>query len=131
MSIVSLGNRKAEDITRSFFPLVQETGEKARIPSQLSEAVMMATMLLPGTVILYYGDEIGMSDPAQPISCLETEDPYALPPYSGEVVCLGSPPRSRDPARTPMQVGDTMSWNVVVVVAVVVVAAAAAARSSS
>ncbi len=82
---------------------------------------MMATMLLPGTVILYYGDEIGMSDPAQPISCLETEDPYALPPYSGEVVCLGSPPRSRDPARTPMQVGGTMSWNVVVVVAVVAV----------
>ncbi len=83
---------------------------------------MMATMLLPGTVILYYGDEIGMSDPAQPISCLETEDPYALPPYSGEVVCLGSPPRSRDPARTPMQVGDTMSWNVVVVVAAAVAA---------
>ncbi len=64
---------------------------------------MMVTLLLPGTVIVYYGSEIGMSDPKLPFTCEETQDPYALPPYAE---CDGDDDlawRSRDPGRTPMQ----------------------------
>ena len=34
-------------------------GATARIQPALNEAVRMVTMLLPGTVIVYYGSEIG------------------------------------------------------------------------
>ncbi len=61
---------------------------------------MMMTLLLPGTVIIYYGDEIGMSGEDK-ITCELTQDPYALPPYADE--CVGYPENSRDPARRPMQ----------------------------
>ena len=57
-------------------------------------------MLLPGTAIVYYGDEIGMTDYSE-ITCEQTRDRYALPPYADE--CVGFPDETRDAARTPMQ----------------------------
>ena len=63
---------------------------------------MMTTLLLPGTVIIYYGDEVGMSDNGS-VDCDHTEDPYAKPPYA-ECPPTEDPQSSRDPARTPMQV---------------------------
>ena len=75
--------------------------EFARIPPAQSEVVMLTTLLLPGTAIVYYGDELGMSDSASAISCEDTMDPYAKEPYAE---CDGYPEQSRDPARTPMQV---------------------------
>ncbi|TRY77409.1 hypothetical protein TCAL_08777 [Tigriopus californicus] len=64
------------------------------------EVGMMITMLLPGTMMIYYGDEIGMSD-SDAITCEQTQDPYAIPPYGSE--CIDFPQRSRDPGRAPMQ----------------------------
>lgn len=71
------------------------------MPYNLNEVGMMITMLLPGTMMIYYGDEIGMSD-SDMIKCADTVDPYALPPYASE--CKDFPSRSRDPGRAPMQV---------------------------
>ena len=74
----------------------------ARVPSELNEVVMMMTLLLPGTVIIYYGDEIGMQAEGA-LLCEDTLDPYVKPPY---MTCNDgdTPEVSRDPARTPMQV---------------------------
>ncbi len=49
----------SHDAFTSVTPGDREDADQARIPKELNEAVMMATMLLPGTVIIYYGDEIG------------------------------------------------------------------------
>ena len=74
----------------------------ARVPLLQNELVMMTSLLLPGTVIIYYGDELGMSDNGN-IDCEDTRDPYALPPYA-ECPDGQAPESSRDTARTPMQV---------------------------
>lgn len=61
------------------------------------------SLLLPGTAIVYYGDEIGMTSgpPEEEISFEDTRDPYALPPYANQ---SNYHLYSRDPNRTPMQV---------------------------
>ncbi|XP_059084164.1 maltase 2-like [Tigriopus californicus] len=74
--------------------------DSSRMPDYLNEVGMMITMLLPGTMMIYYGDEIGMSD-SDAITCEQTQDPYAIPPYGSE--CIDFPQRSRDPGRAPMQ----------------------------
>lgn len=61
--------------------------------------VLLISLLLPGTLIVYYGDEISMCS-QEPIPCDLTMDPYALWPYAE---CDDFPEASRDPARTPMQ----------------------------
>ena len=52
----------------------------SRLGPELVDAMNMIYMLLPGTPITYYGEEIGMVD-----------------------AVLASPTDKRDPARTPMQ----------------------------
>jgi len=52
----------------------------SRLGSDLVDAMNMIYMLLPGTPITYYGEELGMVDAK-----------------------LASPTDKRDPARTPMQ----------------------------
>ncbi len=61
---------------------------------------MIVSQMLPGTLVVYYGDEIGFD--SERITCEETVDPWALPPYAEE--CDTYPRTSRDPGRTPMQV---------------------------
>ena len=61
----------------------------------------MLTMLLPGTNVVYYGNEIGLD--SVNIKCADSQDPYALAEcenLNGE----DFPKVSRDPGRTPMQV---------------------------
>lgn len=74
----------------------------SRFGSDLVDGMIMVQMLLPGTPVTYYGEEIGMKD--QFISYEDTLDP------SG---CQMGPDRydqfSRDPARTPMQWDDTFN----------------------
>eukprot|EP00095_Tigriopus_kingsejongensis_P010326 maker-scaffold187_size272365-snap-gene-1.32 protein:Tk10326 transcript:maker-scaffold187_size272365-snap-gene-1.32-mRNA-1 annotation:"neutral and basic amino acid transport protein rbat" len=82
--------------------VVERGKETSRIPFYQNELVMMTTLLLPGTVIMYYGDEIGMSDSTE-IKCQQSQDPFATPPYGVE--CKDYPEFSRDPGRAPMQ------WN--------------------
>ena len=66
---------------------------------EYSQLVIMLSMLLPGTNVVYYGNEIGLD--SVNISCSDSQDPYALPPYAE---CEDYPKVSRDPGRTPMQV---------------------------
>ena len=61
---------------------------------------MIMSLMLPGTTIIYYGDEIGMANTTN-ISFADTVDPYARPPYADE---SNYKSKSRDPFRTPMQV---------------------------
>ncbi|CAM6053455.1 unnamed protein product [Sphagnum tenellum] len=70
----------------------------SRIPPNLTQTVMMMSLMLPGSAIVYYGDEIGMFN-EDPISCEQTQDPYA------KINCTDFAVGSRDQARTPMQ------WN--------------------
>ena len=72
-----------------------------RIYESLHEMVLVISLLLPGTAIVYYGDEIGMNGAANEIAFEHTRDPYALPPYANETDYYL---KSRDPNRTPMQV---------------------------
>lgn len=69
-----------------------------RFGTQLVDAFNMLLLLLPGNAVTYYGEEIGMEDAE--ISWEDTVDPPA---------CAAGPERyqqmSRDPERTPMQVG--------------------------
>ncbi|KAI9551753.1 hypothetical protein GHT06_022089 [Daphnia sinensis] len=68
----------------------------------LVDGMIMVQMLLPGTPVTYYGEEISMKD--QFISYEDTLDPQG---------CQMGPDRyekySRDPARTPMQWDDTFN----------------------
>ncbi|KAF2362999.1 Glycosyl hydrolase family 13 catalytic domain [Trinorchestia longiramus] len=68
----------------------------SRIGKDLAEALNMMTLLLPGTAVTYYGEEIGMENTF--VSYEDTQDTAA---------CIWGPERytefSRDPERTPMQ----------------------------
>lgn len=72
----------------------------SRFGPELVDGMIMVQMLLPGTPVTYYGEEISMKD--QYISYEDTLDPQG---------CQMGPDRyerfSRDPARTPMQWDDT------------------------
>lgn len=72
----------------------------SRLGTDLIDALNMMVLLLPGTAITYYGEEIGMEDTF--ITWEETKDPQG---------CRWGPEHyqeySRDPARTPMQWDDT------------------------
>ena len=78
----------------------RESSVSLRIPGPVSDVALTVSMLLPGTVILFYGDEVGMHTDNMSISCNDTRDPFALDPYTE---CIGSPEVTRDLARTPMQ----------------------------
>nr|XP_045597498.1 probable maltase [Procambarus clarkii] len=71
-----------------------------RVGTDLVDALNMMILLLPGTPVVYYGEEIGMEDTA--ITWNETRDSLGLrwgPDHYRD--------HSRDPARTPMQWDDT------------------------
>lgn len=74
----------------------------SRFGQDLVDGMIMVQMLLPGTPVTYYGEEIGMKD--QFISYEDTLDPQG---------CNMGPDRyeqfSRDPARTPMQWDDSFN----------------------
>ncbi|XP_076066771.1 maltase A3-like [Oratosquilla oratoria] len=68
----------------------------SRVGTDLVDALNMLTLLLPGTPVTYYGEEIGMQDVY--ISWEDTKDPWGYnfgPDHYRE--------HSRDPCRTPMQ----------------------------
>jgi len=79
-------NGGSHDISR--FPSRWCSGDPRKIG-----AAMMLLLTLPGTSLLYYGDEIGMTD--GPVSPDQALDPLGR---RGPVRSAG-----RDPARTPMQ----------------------------
>jgi alpha-glucosidase len=64
------------------------------------DGMNMLALLLPGTAITYYGEEIGMEDTF--ISMEQTVDPVGV--NAGRHKYLN---RSRDPERTPFQWDDT------------------------
>ena len=72
-----------------------------RIPVEYSQLVIMLTMLLPGTNVVYYGNEIGLD--SVNIRCRDSRDPYALAECE-DLEGEDYPKVSRDPGRTPMQV---------------------------
>ena len=78
-----------------------------RIYESLHELVLVMSLLLPGTAVVYYGDEIGMNGSPSDISFQDTKDPYALPPYAN---ASNYRFKSRDPNRTPMQVRTSTSF---------------------
>ena len=82
------------------YDTVQGTG---RFPLNLSNIFFMINLLLPGTSIIYYGDEIGMNSKNFTLQYTDVRDPYSKEPYcnqtkyeNGECIC-------RDASRTPMQ----------------------------
>jgi alpha-glucosidase len=81
-----LWNGGSHDITR--FPTRWAGGDHRKV-----RAALLLLMTLPGTALLYYGDEIGMEDGAVP------EDAARDPLGRRAPV----PSAGRDPARTPMQ----------------------------
>ncbi len=66
----------------------------------------MTALLLPGTTVMYYGDEIGMANSTD-ISYDQTVDPYAQEPYCNSTAFENGDCYSRDLARTPMQVNSS------------------------
>ncbi|KAG8232637.1 hypothetical protein J437_LFUL012597, partial [Ladona fulva] len=70
-----------------------------RLGPELVDGMHMVALLLPGTAVTYYGEEIGMEDAL--ISWKETVDPAGI--NAGE---KNYSEKSRDPARTPMQWND-------------------------
>ncbi|KAK7076941.1 hypothetical protein SK128_021884 [Halocaridina rubra] len=72
----------------------------SRIGADLVDCLNMLMLLLPGTPINYYGEEIGMLDTW--ISWEDTQDPQGCN-YGPD----GYEAKSRDPERTPMQWDDT------------------------
>jgi alpha-glucosidase len=73
-----------------------------RFGAGLVDAMAMVQLLLPGTPVVYNGDEVGMEDTF--LTYEQTQDPQG---------CNMGPDRyanhSRDPARTPMQWDDTFN----------------------
>ncbi|KAJ8674283.1 hypothetical protein QAD02_005545 [Eretmocerus hayati] len=82
--------------------------DKQRVASRFGEngnradQITMLAMILPGTVVVYNGDEIGMVD--WPLTYEQTLDPLGC--YAGRENFMKT---SRDPARTPFQWDDTTS----------------------
>ena len=65
----------------------------------------MINLLLPGTSVIYYGDEIGMSNNATDLAWSEVQDPYTKDPlYCNQTLFEKDECICRDPSRTPMQV---------------------------
>ena len=56
-----------------------------RIPVEYSQLVIMLSMLLPGTNVVYYGNEIGLA--SVNITCGQSKDPYALAECEGLGKC--------------------------------------------
>jgi len=70
----------------------------------------LMNVLLPGTPIVYYGDEIGMTGHLYELSKNNTKDPYvAANCKDDDTSCYLK--KSRDPMRTPMQWTDTAEPN--------------------
>lgn len=67
----------------------------SRYTPELVVAFLMVQLMLPGTAVTYYGEEIGMLDNMN-MTCDEAHDPQGCQ----DNVTLG---RSRDPQRTPFQ----------------------------
>lgn len=67
----------------------------SRYNADLIDGLNMLVLLLPGTAVTYYGEEIGMVDNYD-ISCDQAHDPQGCQ----DNVTLGN---SRDPQRTPFQ----------------------------
>ena len=65
----------------------------------------MINLLLPGTSVIYYGDEIGMSNNATKLEWNEIRDPYTLN-YCNQTQYEKDECICRDPSRTPMQVSN-------------------------
>ena len=81
--------------------LVQGVG---RFPEEVDNCLFIIALLLPGTGIIYYGDEIGMNNNTG-LNFSNTKDPY-VKEYCNEVEFNNGQCLSRDPSRTPMQVSD-------------------------
>ena len=65
----------------------------------------MINLLLPGTSVIYYGDEIGMSNNATDLAWNEVQDPYTTnSQYCNQTQFEKDECICRDPSRTPMQV---------------------------
>ena len=71
----------------------------SRFDPEVAQLLIVITMLLPGTNVSYYGEEIGMEDTE--LSWDETVDPAGR--NAGEKKFRNY---SRDPERTPMQWND-------------------------
>merc|ERR1712038_1212576 len=82
-----------------------------RIYEETHDIVMMMNILLPGSSVVYYGDEIGMTGFLDDLTNDTTRDPYV------DINCAGNDDdncyllKSRDPMRTPMQWTDTVEDN--------------------
>ena len=78
----------------------------------------MINLLLPGTSVIYYGDEIGMSDNATDLAWSEVQDPYTKDPlYCNQTLFEKDECICRDPSRTPMRVNIALdavgSWQII------------------
>ena len=67
-----------------------------RLGAELVDAMAMVQIMLPGTPVIYYGEEIGMQNKV--VSWEETQDPRGCIQGVDHYADF-----SRDPARTPMQ----------------------------
>uniref|UniRef100_A0A240PM28 alpha-glucosidase n=1 Tax=Anopheles epiroticus TaxID=199890 RepID=A0A240PM28_9DIPT len=74
-----------------------------RFGRERAAGLAMLCFSLPGTIFVYYGDEIGMEDNEQ-ITWKQTQDPLGC--TNGTVYRQ----HSRDPARTPFQWDATNEW---------------------
>ena len=70
----------------------------SRLGVDLIDCLNMILLMLPGTAVTYYGEELGMEN--TPVSWELTVDPAGL-----NAGLLNYQKHSRDPERTPMQ------WN--------------------
>ena len=74
--------------------------DSQRFPLDLSNIFFMINLLLPGTSIIYYGDEIGMNSQNFTLKYEDVQDPYSKDPAycnqtqydAGKCIC-------RDPSR--------------------------------
>ncbi|XP_014210272.1 maltase A3-like [Copidosoma floridanum] len=96
-----------DDLPRDAEPIwMLSNQDNSRVSSRLDndtlDGMLMLTMLLPGQVMTYYGDEIGMTNGN--VSWEETIDMRAIAQGEDDYE-----DNSRDPFRTPMQWDDTTS----------------------
>uniref|UniRef100_A0AAG5DTC2 alpha-glucosidase n=1 Tax=Anopheles atroparvus TaxID=41427 RepID=A0AAG5DTC2_ANOAO len=76
----------------------------SRFGRELAAGMAMLAFTLPGTVFLYYGDEIGMEDNEE-ISWKQSQDPLGCNTNASTFLRY-----SRDPARTPFQWDSSNEW---------------------